>query len=766
MARILGIVVAVATIAMMAAPAWPQPARSNDHAHKKVHAGKQTPVKKHAAKRPAKKPALAQEGTRSALGAPPSRPSFDMAEILPAAVKSEEAAHIARYDAAIAPSRNLALQTDDAAHLREAIGGSGSAKLGRVKALEAQISDPTARKLVEWYLFRGGYGSASEIRDFIDANPSWPDRTLLRRRAEEALLVADPKPAEIKNFFSGSEPVSGCGYAALASALAAQHEEARAKSLARKAWVEYDVPASIEPVLLKRIGPLLSEADHRRRLDRLLLDNSRWAGERKERAVVIRRVIALLPASEKKQAEVRLAVFLRAKNGAALLSELPAEAQAEWGVTIQKAQALRRQNKDEQAWKLLLSEPEPTLEVKPDGWWEERRAAAYEALKADKPKIAYQLVADPGPMEINASKDAEFLAGWIALRKLHDPERALKHFLALQKDADGPLSKARAFYWLGRASEALGDAGNAREYYTSASNYIDTFHGQLARLKLNPEAPALDLKPPAAPTPEEIARFNGTDAVKAAVLAHKAGLDPWIERTFLYHLRNYFGTEAEVAMVAHLAEAFGDTQTAVRVGKTGVARGMNLIYYAYPIHALPAYTPLRRPPEPAFILGIARQESEFNTKTLSGAGARGILQVMPTTARHVCHDYKIKCNLERLMQDPAYNTMMGSAYISDRMDEFAGSYILAIAGYNAGPGRARQWIKEFGDPRDANVDPIDWIFRIPIEETREYVQKVLSNIQVYRARLGDESNAVRLTADLTRASAGAGRSAAASTAAK
>jgi soluble lytic murein transglycosylase len=205
-------------------------------------------------------------------------------------------------------------------------------------------------------------------------------------------------------------------------------------------------------------------------------------------------------------------------------------------------------------------------------------------------------------------------------------------------------------------------------------------------------------------------------------------------------------------MLAHLADALGDAQMSVRVGKAAIARGMNLAYYAYPVRALPQYTPLRKPPEPAVILGIARQESVFNSLTLSGAGARGILQVMPVTARHVCRDYKIKCDIPRLMKDPVYNTMMGSAYISDRMDEFSGSYVLTLAGYNAGPGRAREWIKEFGDPRDGKVDPIDWIHRIPFEETRDYVQKVLSNIQIYRARLGEEATAMRLNADLRRTS--------------
>ena len=262
----------------------------------------------------------------------------------------------------------------------------------------------------------------------------------------------------------------------------------------------------------------------------------------------------------------------------------------------------------------------------------------------------------------------------------------------------------------------------------------------------------LDITPPAAPTEEEIARFNSSDAIRAAVLVRKAGLDVNLARGFLSHQRYYLKSEAEVAMVAHLAEALGDTQMAVRIGKTAIGRGMNLVYYAYPIHSLPAYTPLRQPPEPAVIFGIARQESEFNSLTMSGAGARGILQVMPVTAKHVCRDYKLKCDIPRLMKDPAYNTMLGSAYISDRMAEFSGSYVLTLAGYNAGPGRAREWIKEFGDPRDGKVDPIDWIHRIPFEETREYVQKVLSNIQVYRARLG-EANAVRLNADLKRVSA-------------
>jgi peptidoglycan lytic transglycosylase len=667
-----------------------------------------------------------------------------------------ESEHVARYDTAIAPLRNLTLAEEDAALLREAISTGANGKLAEAKVPRDRIKDAATRKLVDWFIFRAGYGTATEIKAFLEANPAWPDRNLLTQRAEEALFNSPSASSrDIKAFFAGAEPKTGVGQAALAAAFLADKDDDRAKALAVKAWTEYDIPASLEPAFLKRIGPLLSEADHKRRLNRLLLNDSRWTNERNERAAIIRRMLPLLSEPEKMAAEARLAVFLRAKNSQALIAKLPTTTAPDWGLAVQKAQALRRQNKEEEAWKILLTEPEAPGTTKPDGYWEERRANAYAALRLGKPKMAYELIREPGPLSINAAKDAAFLAGWLSLRYLDEPKQALAHFQTLGGLADGPLSRARSSYWLGRTFEVLGDKAKALEQYRAGAVYFDTFHGQLARLKLDPGASRLNLALPATPTAQEIARFNGSDAVRAIVVARKAGLDSALPRAFLRHLPGYLKSEAEVAMLAHLADALGDTQMSVRVGKAAVARGMNLAYYAYPVRALPQYTPLRKPPEPAVILGIARQESEFNTLTLSGAGARGILQVMPVTAQHVCRDYKIKCDIPRLMKDPVYNTMMGSAYISDRMDEFSGSYVLTLAGYNAGPGRAREWIKEFGDPRDQKVDPIDWIHRIPFEETREYVQKVLSNIQIYRARLGDEANAVRLNSDLRRSSAAA-----------
>jgi soluble lytic murein transglycosylase len=679
----------------------------------------------------------------SANGAPGTPPKSDP-------VLSPESLYVLRLDAAIAPVRDWAPSVDDAVRLRDAVRAVAGGDLGKGRALKEQLADPVARKLVDWVALRNGYGAPADFVAFAEANPDWPDRELLRRRAEEQLFVQGGESHKIIAFFGKDEPQTGAGYAALASAYLAEKDEAKAKALAAKAWREYELAPSLETGFLERFKSLLTEADHRRRLDRILVDSVRFSAARSERAAIARRVIPLLAEGERKAAEARLAVFLKAKNAGALLAALPAEGEGatNWGLAYQRVQHLRAQGKMEEVWKILSAAPADADKlVSPDDWWAERRSAAYAALRAGKPEVAYAIVRDPGPLSVNPLKDATFMAGWLALRYLKKPEAALAHFQASRASADGPLTRARGDYWSGRACEALGRSEEARALYAAAAKLFDTFHGQLARHKIEPGGVTLPAMLPAAPSAEEAARFNALGAVRAAVWAMKSGLDRSLVRALLGHLRYHLERESELAMLAHLAEALGDTQWAIRIGKTAIARGMNLVAYAYPVHPFPNYKPLRDPPEMAMLLGIARQESEFNTQIVSTAGARGLLQVMPITARHICRDHKVKCDIPRLLTDKSYNAMIASAYVGDRMAEFSGNYVLTLAAYNAGPGRAREWIRAFGDPRDGKIDPIDWIELIPFEETREYVKKVLSNIQVYRARLG-EPNPLRLADDL------------------
>lgn len=691
---------------------------------------------------------------RMATAAPGATGALDQAKAPDADGTSaeREAAYSARLDDVVAPLRTYSLSDEDGSNIRHAIHALYAHDTDKAAALTAQIKDPLGRKLVTWYRLRQGFGEAAEFRAFLDQNPDWPSGEVLRKRMEEVLFLEGGSTDVLTSFFKDGEPQGPAGMAVLASVYLAHGEKEKARELAAKVWREHDLPAKLETGFLSRFGPLLTEADHKWRLDRLLIDNIRYKAGRNERADLVKRVIPLLSAPEQHKARARLAIFLRHKAPKSKLKAVPGAKTTDWGLVFHKIQQLRRADKLDEAAKLMLSAPtDADVVVNLDDWWNERQKLAYDALKSDKPKLAYRLVRDAGPLSVNQLNEQRFMAAWIALRYLKDYPAAVQHFTAYTQSADGPLSRAKSNYWLGRAYAAQGDAAKAKAAYRTAAAEMDTFHGLLAMQKLEPGRHNLRIEPPAPPTPAQIARFRALEPARAVAMAQAAKLNSAIPRIMLQHLATLEDSEGWDAMVAHLARSVGDTQASVRIGKAAIAHGHNLLYYSYPVHALPKYKPLRPPPETAFLLGIARQETEFNTSIVSGAGARGILQIMKGTATHVCRTYKIKCHHDKLVKDPSYNTMLASAYIGDRMAEFSGSYILGLTSYNAGPGRTREWIREFGDPRKASVDPLDWIERIPIEETRRYVVKVLSNIQIYRARLGEEATALRLDHDLNRA---------------
>ncbi len=667
---------------------------------------------------------------------------------------AREAEHFKTFDAAIAGVRGYEISVDDAARVRDAVKAISAREITKALELRAAIKDPIALKLVNWARLRDGYGQMSEYKAFLAENPAWPERGTLNQRYEELLFSEGGSAQSIKDAFKSQEPKNGIGVAALASAELALGDVDNAKAKAVKVWREMSVPTNFETGFMERFGKFLTPADHKWRLDRLLIEDIRWAPDRADRAAAIRRQIARLPESSRKQAEARLAVFLKSDDAFTQMASAIAtqDIAGDTGFLYHRIQNLRRKGKIDDATRLMLKAPnDPKLTPNLDDWWAERRGLAYAALNAGNAKLAYDLVRDPGPLGVNPLKEQSFMAGWLAMRFLKDTPAAVSHFTAAAKAADGPLSRGRAGYWLGRIAESAGDAAKASGHFKQAAREIDTFYGQLSQLKLDPKNRRIEIKMPTPPTAEEIKRFNELDAVKAVVVARKSGLDASYTRAFLAYLKTHFDGETQAGMVAHLADAIGDTQMALRNAKTSIAKGQNLLVYAYPVHTFPKFTPLRVPPETAFLLGVARQETEFNKDTVSGAGAKGLLQVMKVTAEHVCKDYKIKCELDRLLPDTAYNAQIASAYIADRMSEFGGSYVLGLSGYNAGPGRTREWLRAFGDPRDPKMDPVDWIERIPFQETREYVAKVLSNIQVYRARLGNEDEALQLDIDLNRA---------------
>jgi len=702
--------------------------------------------------------ALAADGGRievaQAGAVPPPAPKAaarPKEETSPRPAKAE-AAYIAKLNRMVAPLRDYALSADDATKLAAAFKAAASGDPEKAEQLKDSIGDPVAQRLIEWERLRRGQGKAAEYLKFLAEHPDWPSRELLQRRMEESLFVEGGDTDILTTYFKDGAARSPAGMAVLASVHLAHGENDKAKELASKVWREEDLAPGLEKGFLRRFGSMLTAADHKWRLDRLLIDDVRYKADRIERAARVKSLIPLLPEAERKTAENRLAVFMREGDKTNLGNPSGGKG-TDWGVVFHKIQKQRRAGKLEEAAKLMRTAPrDPLVVANLDEWWVERRSLAYLALKENKPKLAYELVRDAGPLGVNALNDQTFMAGWIALRYLSDPKAAEKHFSVLVSNADGPLTRARANYWMGRTAEVLGDKVRAKKSYETAARFKDTFHGLLAIQKLSPGTRALSFEAPVVPSAAHVKRFTGHDAIKAIAIAEKAKLGRHISRVFLLNGAKIENDEAWAALAAHLARALDDTQTSVRIGKAAIARGHNLYYYSYPVHALPAYKPLRAPPETAYLLGLARQETEFNSSTVSGAGARGILQVMKITANHICRDYKIKCSHAKLLSDDSYNIMIASAYVADRLDDWNGSYVLGLPSYNAGPGRTRQWVREFGDPREAGMDPVDWIERIPFEETRNYVAKVLSNIQVYRARLG-EASPLRLDEDLYRASA-------------
>ena len=418
------------------------------------------------------------------------------------------------------------------------------------------------------------------------------------------------------------------------------------------------------------------------------------------------------------------------KNAAALLAAVP-EAQRSAGLAFAKARYLRKAGKIREAAAALLAAPaEAAAVVDADGWWQERRALSRALLDLGDAATAYALAAGQSGGSPLTIADAEFHAGWYALRALGNAPKAAGHFARIVDVAEGPMSRSRAFYWLGRAAEE-GGPGEADGYYAQAAAYGATFYGQLAAAKLGRRA--LEIAQPK-PTGADALAFNRREAVKVIARLEAAGDDTRADH-FYRDLAERLTGPGEVALLAARAEARGNHHLALRIGKIAAGRGIDIGLLAHPLGAIPTGADMAEAGE-ALAYAVARQESEFNAAAVSRAGARGLLQLLPATARDMAKKRGVDFSADRLTADPGYNATLGAAFLAEQLRRFEGSYVLAIAGYNAGPRRALEWTKRYGDPRGADLDTVvDWIERIPFTETRSYVQRVMENYQVYKMRL-------------------------------
>jgi soluble lytic murein transglycosylase len=398
-----------------------------------------------------------------------------------------------------------------------------------------------------------------------------------------------------------------------------------------------------------------------------------------------------------------------------------------------RAQWLRRSGEIAAAAQLMLSAPhDPRVVRDADAWWVERRILVRELLDEGKPQIAYRIARDAAlPSRESLRVDQPFTAGWIALRFLRDPHAAKPHFARIPQITTHPTSLARAGYWLGRTAEQIGHRNEAGRYAAAAQRSA-AYYGQLARARLGrSEVP---VRRPTAMSSTQRAALRNVELVRAVELLYASGNRDLVI-PFVADLDRVDDVKV-LALIAETAARQRDARAMLALGKGALARGFAFDQYAFPSFGLPKYVPIGPKADASLVYAIARAESAFNTSAVSTAKAIGLMQVTPPAARTIARRLGIKFDPKRLRNDPVYNVQMGSAEIADLVDSYDGNHVLAFVGYNAGRGRVKEWIARYGDPRDPNVDAVDWVERIPFTETRIYVQRVMENLQVYRSRFG------------------------------
>ena len=620
----------------------------------------------------------------------------------------------------LAPAPQL---SRDLAATKQAIELVRQRKFSDAITLAASISDPVAQKLVEWALLRDSDSTVGFDRyaSFIQANADWPSIPLLRRRAE-ARLWQKPRDAAAMRRFFGGQPVSALGRLAQARVQLREGDRAGAERQIRAVWQSAEMSAELEAAVTQDFHDELSPADHAARMDRRIGAKDFGAAMRAAKRLGTAQV-SIVKACE--------AVEANSTKSGALLEAVPNEARADLGYRLCRLHWLLAHNELSAAVKVLAESARNDLQHQDTNeWWRECRILARKLIDRGDAKTAYRVVRQAAaPANPYYRAEYHFLAGWLALRFLDDPSTALEHFTHVDDGSADPIVLARAAYWRGRAAEAAGQLEEMQTQYKTAAQYPTAYYGQLARVRLGLGDLALGL-----PAPRSVDEAHSELLHAAGILYAIGEFD--LVLSFVSDLAETSRDVATLNGLGELTARYNDAQAMLIIGKTALARGLSTEQYAFPKIGIPSYRPIAPSVDQRMAYSIVRTESAFDQRDTSPAKAVGLMQVTPEAGRDTAKRFGVAYDWKRLVSDPVYNMQMGAAEISALFKEYTGSYIMTFAGYNAGRGRVRQWVAEHGDPRDPKVDAVDWVERIPLAETRNYVQRVMENLQVYSALFG------------------------------
>ncbi len=622
-------------------------------------------------------------------------------------------------------------RADDPGALRAAITLANAKDWGGAQA-RAQASGPVAAAIIDWQRLRDGKGSFAEYRDFLSRHPDWPGLPYLAQRGEAA-IGSDTAPDAVIAYFANRKPQTGTGSVALIEAFQATGQSAAAAQEAARAWRSLSMSdAEHEAFTAKHLE--LIEDHHDGRTAAMLR-----AGNLRD----VRRMLPMNSAYTRAIAQARVALQASEPGVDGFIEALPESALASGGLAYDRFRWRIRKDLYDSASDLLVERSTSAEALgDPEQWAHWRRRLARREMRVGDASKAYRMAANHFLSAGSDFADLEWLSGYIALRKLSDAETALKHFNRFEKAVGGPISLARAGYWKGRALETLGREAEARAAYAEGARYQTAFYGLLAAEKVGlPLSPAM--KGGEGYPDWRTASFANSEVFRAAQLLQAAG-DRTLALRFLLHLSESQSGE-EIGALAGMALEWGDANTALLLAKASADKGVIWPTAYFPTNGMEA---LKLPVARELALAIARRESEFNPAAVSHAGARGLMQVMPGTAKMMAAKIGVSYDGGKLTSDWQYNAHLGSAYLDQLIDEFGPVPVLVSAGYNAGPGRPRTWIGELGDPRRDSVDVVDWIEHIPFQETQNYVMRVTESIPIYRARLGLQTGPLRFSDEI------------------
>ncbi len=584
------------------------------------------------------------------------------------------------------------------------------------------LRDPVALEAYEWLRLRQpGITDFERVAVWIEAHPDWPDERRIQSHGEGVLSPGLFPAQKLVHFFDRHSPYTGKGAALYAEALRSVGQHSRAREVAIDAWLTKDLTSEYETRLLSNFGSDLRPLNDQR------LDNLIW----RTRLTPARRQLRRASRSARALGAARIALLKNENNVDGMIATIPPSLRRDPGLAYARMVWRKKRGLRTGAEDMMLEASAENRLGNADKWGDERALFVRESLDAKRHKRAYALAAGHGLSEGKYFADMEWIAGWIALRRLNDPKRALAHFSQLHGGVKTPVSKARAAFWAGEAAAALNDASAAMQWRSEGARYQSAFYGQLASERLTGQA-RLNI-------PGQIAPASGqcTDDHRVAVgsaLALGGAIVP--ARTFFYDVAKTCNNANEVKALGLVAERQGAFRISIGMSRKVREEGIFIPEISHPLVRLPVQGCRgETAPERALTLAIARQESGFDPRAGSSAGAQGVMQVMPGTAKRTVGATGMRYSRARLGSDRDYNAIIGQCYLSRMLERFEGSYPLAIASYNAGPSRIDAWVKRNGDPRRGEINMVDWIERIPFHETRNYVQRVLENVAVYRARL-------------------------------